>query len=410
MAENAWILPGVGGGRFVGVRVNPDQVAEFARKPSRRSRRRSRRAEPPRREMPWWESRRLGQHDVMTRFAGDTAGTAIEASGLVKRYGRREGAVEAVSDLTVSVGQGERIAFIGPNGAGKSTSIKILTGILRPTSGSARVLGLIPWQDRRRLAARIGTLFGQRSQLWVELTTRQSLRMLAAIYGLDRRLEAARVGELGELLGAVELFDVPVRSLSLGQRMRCELAACLLHAPEIVFLDEPTIGLDLVAKQRLRQLLVHLNEQVGTTVFLTSHDVADIEHVAQRVVVINAGRVIYDDSVPALRRNLLSTKLVDVGLEHPAPVLDLDGVAVLEHDDGLLRLSVDTGRTAIRTVLDAVLDRCAVNDISVVDPPLEQVIAQIYGQAPHGLLPKAQPGASSSGASSSGASSSGAGS
>jgi ABC-2 type transport system ATP-binding protein len=334
----------------------------------------------------------------MTRFAGDTAGPAIEASGLVKRYGRREGAVEAVSDLTVSVGSGERIAFIGPNGAGKSTSIKILTGILRPTSGSARVLGLIPWQDRRRLAARIGTLFGQRSQLWFELTTRQSLRMLAAIYGLDRRPEAARVSELGELLGAAELFDVPVRSLSLGQRMRCELAACLLHAPEIVFLDEPTIGLDLVAKQRLRQLLVHLNEQVGTTVFLTSHDVADIEHVAQRVVVINAGRVIYDDSVPALRRNLLSTKLVDVGLERPAPVLDLDGVAILEHNDGLLRLSVDTGRTAIRTVLDAVLDRCAVNDISVVDPPLEQVIAQIYGQAHHDVPHKAQPGAGSSGA------------
>lgn len=314
----------------------------------------------------------------------------IEAAGLAKRYGSRAGAVDAVSDLTVSVGPGERIAYIGPNGAGKSTSIKILTGILRPTSGSARVLGLVPWQERRRLAARIGTLFGQRSQLWFELTTRQSLRMLAAIYGLDRRRELARVAELGDLLAAADLLDVPVRSLSLGQRMRCELAACLLHEPEILFLDEPTIGLDLLAKQRLRQLLVHLNEAAGTTVFLTSHDVADIEHVAERVVVINGGRVIYDDSVPALRRNLLSTKLVDVGLERPSPALDLDGVLVVEHSHSRLQLSVDTGRTSIRTVLDTVLDRCAVNDISVVDPPLEQVIAQIYVDARRQAHPEAR--------------------
>jgi ABC-2 type transport system ATP-binding protein len=214
--------------------------------------------------------------------------------------------------------------------------------------------------------------------LWFELTPRQSFRMLAAIYGLDRSRERRRVGEVGELLDAADLFDLPVRSLSLGQRMRCELAACLLHEPEILFLDEPTIGLDLLAKQRLRELLVHLNEAAGTTVFLTSHDVADIEHVAERVVVINAGRVIYDDTVPALRRNLLSTKLVEVGLERPAPELDLVGVEVLERTDTLIRLSVDTARHSIRSVLDSVLDHYAVGDISVMDPPLEHVIARIY--------------------------------
>ena len=143
------------------------------------------------------------------------------------------------------------------------------------------MLGIVPWEERQRLAQRIGTLFGQRSLLWLELAPRQSYRMLAAIYGLDRAAERRRVDELGELLGASDLFDQPVRNLSLGQRMRCELAACLLHDPEILFLDEPTIGLDLVAKQRFRELLVRLNEQQGTTIFLTSHDVADIEHVAR---------------------------------------------------------------------------------------------------------------------------------
>lgn len=300
----------------------------------------------------------------------------------MKRYGSRRNPVQAVRDLTVSVQPGERVAYIGPNGAGKSTSIKILTGILRPTAGSAQVLGLVPWRERRRLAARIGTLFGQRSQLWFELTARQSFRMLAAIYGLDRGQELRRVAELGELLAAAELFDLPVRSMSLGQRMRCELAACLLHEPEILFLDEPTIGLDLLAKQRLRELLVRLNHVAGTTVFLTSHDVADIEHVAERVVVINDGRVIYDDSVPALRRTLLASKLVEVGLDRPAPPLELDGVRILDRSDALLRLSVDTARTSIRLVLDTVLDRCRVSDISVLDPPLEQVIAQMYQQLP----------------------------
>ena len=306
---------------------------------------------------------------------------AIEVRGLTKvfttgrRGSRRE--IEAVRSLTLDVAPGERVAYIGPNGAGKSTSIKILTGILHPTSGDARVLGVVPWEERQRLAQRIGTLFGQRSLLWLELAPRQSYRMLAAIYGLDRAAERRRVDELGELLGATELMDQPVRNLSLGQRMRCELAACLLHDPEILFLDEPTIGLDLVAKQRFRELLVRLNEQQGTTIFLTSHDVADIEHVAQRAVVINHGEVIYDDEVVAMRRALLATKIVEVGLTAPIDVPLRDGVRLLEHTDRTMKLVVETARTDIRTVLDDLLGP-SVADISVVDPPLEQVIAEIY--------------------------------
>jgi ABC-2 type transport system ATP-binding protein len=307
---------------------------------------------------------------------------AIEVRGLTKVFetGRRRDRrrVEAVRPITFDVAAGERLAYIGPNGAGKSTSIKILTGILHPTAGAATVLGIVPWDDRRRLARRIGTLFGQRSLLWLELTPRQSYRMLAAIYDLTRADEHARVAELGTLLEADDLFDEPVRNLSLGQRMRCELAACMLHQPEVLFLDEPTIGLDLLAKQRFRELLVRLNRERGTTIFLTSHDVADIEHVAERAIVVNHGSVIYDESVATMRRSLLATKLIDVGLGAPATVPDLPGVTVLERGEGAMRLVVDTTATPVRTVLDVLLDGPSVTDISVVDPPLEQVIAEIY--------------------------------
>ncbi len=215
---------------------------------------------------------------------------------------RQRRTIHAVRGVTFGVEAGERLAFIGPNGAGKSTSIKMLTGILRPTAGSATVLGLVPWEQRRELARSIGSLFGQRSQLWNELTPRRSFRMLAAIFDLDDGQADRRIAELGDLFDASDLFDQPVRTLSLGQRMRCELSACLLHEPSVLFLDEPTIGLDLVGKQRFRELLVRLNDERGTTILLTSHDVADIEHVADRAIVVNHGTVIFDDAVTAMRR------------------------------------------------------------------------------------------------------------
>lgn len=310
---------------------------------------------------------------------------SIDVRGLVKSFetgrGRRRRRVDAVRDISFTLGPGERVAYIGPNGAGKSTSIKILTGILHPTRGEVHVLGFVPWRERRKLTRRIGTLFGQRSQLWFELTPRQSFRMLAAIHRIDRRREPSRVAELAELVDAAELFDTPVRNLSLGQRMRCELAACMLHDPEILFLDEPTIGLDLLAKQRFRELLVRLNSERGTTIFLTSHDVADVEAVAQRAVVMNHGSVIYDDSVSAMRRTLLATKLIDVGLTEPMATVSLPGVTVLDQTATTAKLVVDTASRSVRDVLDEVLDSWPVGDISVVDPPLEQVIAEIYADS-----------------------------
>ncbi len=309
----------------------------------------------------------------------------IEVSELSKAFvtGRkaRRKTVDAVRDISFSVAAGERVAFIGPNGAGKSTSIKMLTGILHPSAGTISVLGLVPWQQRRQLAMRIGTLFGQRSQLWFELTPRQSFRMLGAIFGLSDQHLVRRVDELGELLDAGHLWDTPVRSQSLGQRMRCELAACMLHEPEILFLDEPTIGLDLLGKQLFRDLIVRLNQQRNTTIFLTSHDVADIESVAERVIVINHGEVIYDDSVEAMRRSLFATKYVDVGLAHPAEAPSLVGVTIAQHSPTMLRLVVDTEAQSIGTVVNAVLSSLPVADLSIADPPLESVIASIYSTA-----------------------------
>jgi ABC-2 type transport system ATP-binding protein len=330
----------------------------------------------------------------------DEPAPAIETDNLQRTFTvgrrRRRRTIEAVTGISFAVRPGERLAFIGPNGAGKSTSIKMLTGILHPTGGTARVLGLVPWNDRLALTRRMGALFGQRSQLWNELPPRDGYRMLGSIHGLDRATLGATVSDLGERFAAADLFDQPVRTLSLGQRMRCELVACLLHRPAIVFLDEPTIGLDLVGKQQFRDMLVDLNETLGVTVFLTSHDVADIEHVADRAIVVNHGEIIHDDTVAAMRRSLLRTKRIEATFDHAIDTTELArrlardlGTGVTMTGPGIGReaktsttntatVEVDTGRHRIRTVLDHILVDGRVVDLTVVDPPLEQVIGEIY--------------------------------
>ena len=302
----------------------------------------------------------------------------IEAEALAKRFGE----VEAVQGISFALEAGERLAYIGPNGAGKSTSIKMLTGILHPTGGTAQVLGLVPWKQRRQLAMRIGTLFGQRSQLWFQLSPRETLTLLGRIYRLSRAETTARVAMLADLLDAADLLDRPVRTLSLGERMRCELAASVLHEPEILFLDEPTIGLDLIAKSRFRDLVLRLNEERSTTIFLTSHDVSDIEQVARRVIVINHGQLIYDDRVSRMRRELLRTRLIDVRFETAPDAIDIEGARLVKLSGPGAKLEVDTEVRSIRAVLDDLLDRYEVADISVTEPPLEDVITHIYGQAP----------------------------
>lgn len=218
----------------------------------------------------------------------------------------------AVQGINLTVPEGQAVAFIGPNGAGKSTTIKMLTGILKPTSGQARVLGLDPWRQRRELVREIGAVFGQRSQLWLHLPASDTFDLLAEIYGLGKNDYRKRRDMLIERFELGDFLDTPVRKLSLGQRMKAEIAASLLHKPRLLLLDEPTIGIDVVARQRLRELICQWNREEGLTVFLTSHDTGDIESVASRVVVINHGQVVLDSSVENfavnVKPNLLLTE------------------------------------------------------------------------------------------------------
>jgi ABC-2 type transport system ATP-binding protein len=210
--------------------------------------------------------------------------------------------VHAVEGISFRIAAGERVAFIGPNGAGKSTTLKILAGILHPTSGDVTVAGLVPWRDRHELGFAIGTVFGQRSQLWYQLAPRDTLELLARVYELPRPVWRARLDALVHAFELEPLLDRPVRQLSLGERMRCEIAASLLHAPRVLFLDEPTIGLDVTAKATIRELLSRRSREEGTTLLLTSHDSGDIEQVCDRVVIINRGRIVLDATVAELKR------------------------------------------------------------------------------------------------------------
>jgi ABC-2 type transport system ATP-binding protein len=286
--------------------------------------------------------------------------------------------VRAVRGIDLTIETGEVIAFIGPNGAGKSTTIKMLTGILYPTSGDASVLGYTPWRDREKLSYRIGSVFGQKSQLWYHLPPIDTFNLLASIYEMDRGSYVARRDFLVDAFEIGEFIKIPVRKLSLGQRMRCEIAASLLHGPEVIFLDEPTIGLDVVARQNVRQTLKKWNDQEKTTVFLTSRDVGDIEYLADRVIIINHGQVVLDDRVKNLKYRYMKKKVVDLRLAQRAPEMSMAGVTVLKSRDAGLKLEIDTSLCAIDKVISAILKECEVLDISISDPPLEDTIAAIY--------------------------------
>jgi ABC-2 type transport system ATP-binding protein len=314
--------------------------------------------------------------------------TAVELENLRKTFtlsrgwgkNRQQREIVAVDNITLSVNAGEAIAFIGPNGAGKSTTIKMLTGILHPTSGRASLLGLNPWKNRRELAYQIGVVFGQRSQLWYHLPPRDTLELLGKIYNLDPKEYIKRRDMLVERFDITPFWHIPVRKLSLGQRMRAEVAASLLHTPQVLFLDEPTIGLDVIARQKLRDLIREWNSNEGLTVFLTSHDAGDIEGVAQRVVVINHGRVVLDDTVSAMRRQYLGCKILSVRFHDSPGEIDLPGVDLINKNEYAMKLEVNTRITPIETVMNKVLQAGSVADIAIEDPPLEEVNAHIYSE------------------------------
>ena len=309
----------------------------------------------------------------------------VDVEHLVRQFRVRDGmrrkVVRAVDDISFTIGAGEAVGYIGANGAGKSTTIKALTGILVPTGGSVRTCGLRPVADRRALARRIGVVFGQRSQLWWDLPVRESFRILAAIHGLDSARERSRTAELVEQLEMQEFLPTPVRQLSLGQRMRAEVAAALLHSPELVILDEPTIGLDVLSKQRLREFLIAERASRGTTLLLTTHDMGDVARLCDRVLVVDHGKLAYDGTLTGLSSRVGAQRVLVVDLVEPAA--DLLGVAHTVHLDSAAhglrqRLAFDAADTTAAAVLAAVSERATVRDLSIEEPDIEDVVRRLY--------------------------------
>jgi len=286
--------------------------------------------------------------------------------------------IEAVDGISFEIAAGERVAIIGPNGAGKSTTLKILSGILEPTAGAALVFGLTPWRERKALAYRIGVVFGQRSQLWGELPARDSFALLRRIYDQEAAPFARRLDSLVERFEIGELLNQPVQRMSLGQRMRCEIIASLLHAPDLLFLDEPTIGLDITAKAAIRDFITEQAHDEGLTVVLTSHDTRDIELVCDRVIVINAGKIVVDRPTDQLRRQFLGHKLVTLQSAAARITLDLPGIVVRPSAPHTQVFEVDTRLVRVEQVIAMALKDGGIEDITIEDPPMEEVVREIY--------------------------------
>jgi viologen exporter family transport system ATP-binding protein len=295
--------------------------------------------------------------------------------GRLRRERRR---VEAVAGVTLSIERGELVGYVGPNGAGKSTTIKMLTGILIPSAGRVSVAGLEPSRQRIELAKRIGVMFGQRIQLWWDLPLRDSFELLRHIYKVPAERYRANLGEFVEALELGPLLDVPVRQLSLGQRIRGELAGAMLHGPELVFLDEPTIGLDVVAKQAVREFLTRINRERGVTVLLTTHDLDDIERLCSRLIVIDHGRVIYDGALEELKRRYGTERTLVVDLEEPGPPLEVPGARVVHVEGPRQWLSFRRDEVSAARLTADVLERARIVDLSIEETDIEEVVRRIY--------------------------------
>jgi len=309
------------------------------------------------------------------RVAARDPGIAGAFRGLFRRRYRE---IVALDHVSFSLEKGELLGFIGPNGAGKSTTIKILSGILRPTSGRCEVGGLVPWQSRIAHVARIGVVFGQRTQLWWDLPIAESFDLLRDIYRVDPKRYALTRDRLVDMLKIAGVLDTPMRQLSLGQRMRCEIAAALLHTPSILFLDEPTIGLDAVSKLALRDFVKELNRNEGVTVLLTTHDMHDIEALARRVIIIGNGRVLRDSSFESMRAEVLGERRLIVDYAGDDGAVAVDGASVRAQDGRTVEYAFDPAKVAAHTLIARVATAREVADIRVEDPKIEEVIARFY--------------------------------
>ncbi len=309
------------------------------------------------------------------RVAEREPGVLGAVRGLVRRRTRT---VEALRNVSFSLERGELLGFFGPNGAGKSTTIKILSGILRPDAGRVEIDGLVPYADRIKHVGRIGVVFGQRTQLWWDLPVIDGFDLLRDIYRVDPVRYARTRDELVAMLRLERILDQPVRQLSLGQRMRAEIAAALLHEPSILFLDEPTIGLDAPSKLAVREFVKRLNRERGVTVLLTTHDMHDIEALAERVIVIGHGQVLADSPFETLRADVLRERRLFVDFAGEAPVIDLPGAQVRARSGKSLELAFDPMVLSAPALIAAITADHAVEDIHVEQPAIEEVIARFY--------------------------------
>ncbi len=290
--------------------------------------------------------------------------------------------VEALRGIDLDIREGERVGFLGPNGAGKSTTLKILTGVLHPTAGEARVMGFVPWRERKRYVARIGAVFGQKSQLVWDIPPFDSFLMNQAIYGIPDREFRKTLAELTELLGAGSIARQPTRNLSLGERMKCEFIMAMLHRPRVVFLDEPTIGLDVIAKDAIHAFVRAMNRE-GVTFILTTHDLDDVERLAERVVVINHGELVFDDDLERLRGSLGARKRIRVSAEGSLDGLILPGLERIERrGPGDADYELDLGRLDLDRFIGAVGQGRRIRDMSIEEIPIERVIKELYARRP----------------------------
>lgn len=299
-------------------------------------------------------------------------------SRLRKVFAPKYDDLPAVDGVNFEVQRGEKIAFIGPNGAGKSTTIKLLTGIFQPTSGSVQILGLDPFTMRKKVAYKIGTVFGQRSQLWYHLPPFRSFKLLATIYDLPHDVFENRLKLLIDIFDLNRFYNRPVKELSLGERMRCELVASLLHNPEILFLDEPTIGLDIISKSAIRELVHQRSQLDATTIFLTSHDVADIERVCDRIILINKGKIVVDDSVKTIKERYIHHKRITVRTSEKVDWKPHPSIRLISSERGVHHFEVELQMMSPQEAVRYIANQYDFSDITIEDLPLEDIIRGIY--------------------------------
>jgi ABC-2 type transport system ATP-binding protein len=309
------------------------------------------------------------------KVAKRTTGLRQAAKAL---FYREHTIVEALNEISFSIDSGEIVGYIGPNGAGKSTTIKIMSGILVPDTGTCKIMGYTPWKDRVQYVKNIGVVFGQRSQLWWDVPVIDSFELLKDIYKIPQQEYKATLDLLIETLDLQEIMNSPVRQLSLGQRMRCEIAASLIHNPRVLFLDEPTIGLDAVSKIAVRQFIKTINKEKGVTIILTTHDMNDIEALADRVILIGKGRLLYDGNLDELRKRFATQKTITADYGKNTNPIHIPGTSVLSWSPERVVLSVDTDRVKTSEVITQLSGSVELIDVAIETQPIEDIIVQLY--------------------------------